>query len=197
LAGNSKEALDIMTTPTLISHRRALPFGRGDFDREIKWKNLTGLDKRKRQWNEREGRWGVREYVRVWIDVSKLDAMLAVRPSEYVGFAGKNGIIGKYAGVDDFVRSEKGALYMPRAGIHSPEGNTSYKGVEILDGRHRFAWMRDYGARALPVCAPADEAHEIAELVGTKLRLCRVRMWHIPERCYDWGRLNHRASGRA
>ena len=112
--------------------------------------------------------------------------MLAVRPSEYVGLAGKNGIIGKYAGVDDFVRSQKGALYMPKAGINSPEGNTSSNAVDILDGRHRFAWMRDHGARELPVCAPADEVHEIAELVGTKLRVCRVRMWHIRERCYDW-----------
>lgn len=109
--------------------------------------------------------------------------MLPLRPSEYVGFAGENGIRGKYTGVDDFVRSDKGALYMPKAGIYSPEGNTGQKIVYILDGRHRFAWMRDHGARALPVRTPADEAHEIAELVGTKLRVCRVRMWHIPERC--------------
>jgi hypothetical protein len=76
--------------------------GRHDVERDISWKKLTDLSKRKRYWNKREGRWDVREYVRVWIDVSKLDAMLAVGPYVYVGFAGKNGIIGKYAGVDDF-----------------------------------------------------------------------------------------------
>ncbi len=170
-----------MTSRTAISPR-ALPFGRDAHEREINWKNLTDFYKRRREWNEGEGRYVMREYVRVWIDVRKLDDMLRLRPSAYVGFAGQNGIHGKYAGVEEFVRSQKDALLMPRVGVHSP----SHKVVEILDGRHRFAWMRDHGARAIPVLAPADEAREIAKPVGTKLRVCRVTMWYIPERCYDW-----------
>jgi hypothetical protein len=176
---NSEDGPEFTTGASFVSRGR-------DFEREIRWKNLTGLSKRKRYWNEREGRSDVRECVRVWINISKLDAMLAVRPSEYVGFAGENGIIGKYAGVDDFVRSKNEALYMPTAGIHSPEGGAGHRIVYILDGRHRFAWMRDHDAEALPVSAPTEEAQEITKLVGTKLRVCRVMMWNIPERCYDW-----------
>jgi hypothetical protein len=166
-----------MTTPTHSYRAHAVPFGAGAAARDINWKNLTDFYKRRREWNEREDRWVMREYVRVWIDVSKLDAMLRLKQSDYVGFAGQDGILGKYTGVDEFVRSQKDALLMPRVGVHSP----SHKVVEILDGRHRFAWMRDHGAQALPVSAPADEVREIAKLVGTKLRVCRVTMRYIPE----------------
>jgi hypothetical protein len=100
--------------------------------------------------------------------------MLRLVPSDYGGFAGENGILGKYTGVDDFVRSGKEALYMPKAGTRSPAGYAGNKIAYILDGRHRFAWMRDHGAQALPVSAPADEALEIAKLVRTELRVCRV-----------------------
>ncbi len=169
-----------MTSRTAISPRGSL-FGRDDLERDIKWKNVTDYYKRRREWNEREGRYVVREYVRVWIDVSELDAMQRFKQSDYVGFAGQDGIAGKYTGVDEFVRSQKDALLMPRVRIHSP----GHEVVEIVDGRHRFAWVRDHGAQALPVLAPADEAREIEKLVGTKLRACRVTMWHIPEWRYD------------
>lgn len=53
-----------MTSPTSISYGRALPRGRGDVERIISWKNLTDLDKRKHEWNERECRWVRREYER-------------------------------------------------------------------------------------------------------------------------------------
>jgi hypothetical protein len=155
--------------------------GREDLEHDVSWQKLTRLSKRKWCWNKLE--W--REYVRVWIDVTKLDAMLRLVPSDYVGFAGENGILGKYTGVDDFVRSGKEALYMPKAGVRSHAGSAGDKIAYILDGRHRFAWMRDHGAQAIPVSAPADEALEIAKLVRTKFRVCRVTMRHIPEWRYD------------
>jgi len=119
---------------------------------------------------------------RVWLDVFKLEAMLRLEPSRHVGFAGENGIEGRYDGVDEFVASGE-ALDMPKVKI-SPDGCKGANGsgrVIIADGRHRFAWMRDHGAAALPAAVPADDADEVAKLIGTKARICRVTMWPIPE----------------
>jgi hypothetical protein len=66
-------------------------------------------------WKEKAA-WHDPKYVPVWIDVLKLDGMLPLGPLRHVGFAGEQGINGKYAGVDKFVRRCK-ALYMAEVGI--------------------------------------------------------------------------------
>jgi hypothetical protein len=48
--------------------------------------------------------------------------------------------------------------------------------VGISDGRHRFAWLRDHGAKALPVAAPIGDVNEVRRLVGSKARICCVTM---------------------
>jgi hypothetical protein len=140
--------------------------------------------------NLRSFRWRLnsREYrtthTRVWIDVQKLDAMLPLASKmHHVGFAGKNGIYGKYAGVDEFVRSSPGTtLYMPQARIEAADQKHPNQSiVYIFNGRHRFAWMRDHGARALPVEVLNSEAKEVARLIGTKNSSCLATMHHIPE----------------
>ena len=68
---------------------------------------------------------------------------------------------------------------MPQVGFHRASDN--HRTVYVQDGRHRFAWMRDHGAEALPVAVLADEARDVAKLVGTKNRICRVNMFYIPE----------------
>jgi hypothetical protein len=141
------------------------------------------------KWNERAFRLCDENYVPVyyepvWIDVRKLDALLPLASKmHHVGFAGKNGIRGKYTGVDNFVRSAgRKPLNMPsaeiqRACMEHPDQDIVY----LFNGRHRFAWMRDHGAQALPVAAPISEASEVARLVGSDARICRVRMSKIPE----------------
>ena len=127
--------------------------------------------------------WRGPEFTRVWVDVQKLDAMLSgpFGPFDHVLYAGKNGILGKYAGVDEFVASGKDALDMPEVGICSAHnGHVDHKIAYFRDGRHRFAWMRDHGALALPVAVRIDEARKVAELVGTNARVCRVTMSYIP-----------------
>lgn len=38
-------------------------------------------------------------------------------------------------------------------------------------GRHRFAWLRDHGVRAMPMQVSPDEANWFAEQIGTLLRV--------------------------
>jgi hypothetical protein len=138
-------------------------------------------------WDERASSYSCEwwEYVAAWIDVRKLDALLPLASNMWhVRFAGENGIAGKYTGVDKFVRSHKSTklFLMPEAKIERackehPDRDIIY----IFNGRHRFAWMRDHGAEALPVAVLKSEASEIAQLVGTDARVCRVTMLKIPE----------------
>jgi len=136
------------------------------------------------RWNERAFQLSREDYVPVWIDVQKLDAMLPFASNmHHVRFAGENGIGGKYTGVDEFVRSHKRkALSVPWVKIERAcEKHPDQDIVYIINGRHRFAWMRDHGAQSLPVGALVSEADEIVRLVGTKNRICRVNMQSIPE----------------
>jgi hypothetical protein len=127
----------------------------------------------------------------VWVDVWKLDAMLPRASNmRHVRFAGENGIGGKYAGVDAFLRRRpKEPVMMPEVRIEPANECHRAPIVFINNGRHRFAWMRDHGATALPVAALTSEATEVAQLVGTENRICRVTMCKIRE--FDWRRQPH------
>ena len=171
-----------------VQHVRR-PVLAADLERVIRWNERPFY---RRCWRERE------DYVPVWIDVQKLDAMLGLASNTvHVRFAGEDGILGKYNGVDRFVRPRRRtAIEMSRVEIEPAcEAHPDRRIVYIIDGRHRFAWMRDHGAEALPVAAPASEASEIAQLVGTEDRFCRVTMFRIPE--YDPHCLLTRAGRRA
>jgi hypothetical protein len=101
---------------------------------------------------------------------------------EHVRFAGENGIRGKYTGVDEFVRSHRRTLIlMPWAQIEPANAKHAEEIVHLFNGRHRFAWMRDHGAKTLPIAVLASEASQVAKLVGTEDRICRVTMARIPE----------------
>ena len=145
-------------------------------------KDLSAVPKRAIAWDERASGAVQGDYVPIWIDVRKLDALLPLASNMiHVGCAGENGVHGKYAGFDEFVRSHK-RISMPwvkieRACKEHPDQDIAY----ISNGRHRFAWMRDHGAQALPVSVLRSEANEVAQLVGTRARECRVTMDHIPE----------------
>ena len=51
-----------------------------------------------------------------------------------------------------------------------------YEGVVYFaDGRHRFAWCRDNGVKAMPVSVDTPgEAETIRKFFGSKSRTCRV-----------------------
>jgi hypothetical protein len=144
------------------------------------------------KWDERASKLRILyqgDYVPVWIDVRKLDALLPLASNMvYVRFAGENGILGKYTGVDRFVRrATRTPISIPPAQIERackehPDRDIVY----LFNGRHRFAWMRDHGAEALPVAVLKSEASRVAELVGTDARVCRVTMLKIPEWKPPW-----------
>ena len=122
------------------------------------------------RWGNLSRRWSYK-YQRVWVDVEKLQADFRLDIHGYVGLCGVGGIAGRYEGVDQFLTSGKGRLWMPEVYVHTQD---AHRVVRFYDGRHRFAWMRDHGAQALPVEAPIGEAREISRLVGSKARICRV-----------------------
>jgi len=123
----------------------------------IQWRNLS--------------RWYSSKYQRVWVDVGKLEANFQLDTGRYVGLFGLDGIDGKYEGVEQFLASGEGRLYMPTVCVRTKD---AHRFISLYDGRHRFAWLRDHGAQALPVEAPIGEAREVTRLVGSKARLCRV-----------------------
>ncbi len=46
--------------------------------------------------------------------------------------------------------------------------------VRFTDGRHRFAWVRDHGATALPVATAPDRAERMRTLFGAEDEICQV-----------------------
>ena len=96
------------------------------------------------------------EYTTVVVDVAKADADLALEPSSYVGPGGSGAAIGgRYEEFARFLAEAKAkglAIEQPRAFI----GTDGRFGLG--DGRHRFAVLRDQGARAIPVSVRKDQA---------------------------------------
>jgi hypothetical protein len=104
----------------------------------------------------------------VWLAVPLVEASFALDRSHYVGPYGAGaGQRGRYENIGRHFLSGR-PIWMPHLGL-SPEGT-----IEFTDGRHRFAWIRDHGAVALPVTADPDGAAALVERYGTHLRECRV-----------------------
>ena len=100
----------------------------------------------------------------VWVDAIKLDAAWKRDKADHIGpcVSGPgNGSRHKYQRFGCWVLNNRRKVRMPYV---------SYRrgAVSFTDGRHRFAWMRDRGERALPVIASCREAPTIARLFGTR-----------------------------
>jgi hypothetical protein len=52
--------------------------------------------------------------------------------------------------------------------------------IVFSDGRHRFAWLRDHGVRALPVTVSPDIEVEVRRRFGTKSRISRPSLEPTP-----------------
>ena len=105
----------------------------------------------------------------VWVDVARIDAAFARDTSHYVGVRGCGaGQPTRYANIGR--RMQAGLpIWMPQLHLHD-DGV-----IRFTDGRHRFAWVRDHGATALPVATSLDAAAILASQFGSPLRECRVR----------------------
>jgi hypothetical protein len=105
----------------------------------------------------------------VWIDVDKVDRLWRFDGSFYIGRGGvgQSASPSRYARVGDWVTQRFGAMWMSLLVFE--------KGVvSFTDGRHRFAWMRDHGARALPVSVYPGDGERISRALGSKLKACRI-----------------------
>ena len=115
---------------------------------------------------------GREDYAVVWVDVAKLDEAWARDSNFYVGPEGRlNGIKGRYPRFDAWVR-EGHPVEMSEVGFDShPSGRPFF-----CNGRHRYSWMRDHGAQALPVVTDPERAEEFAARYGTSLHRTVVKL---------------------
>lgn len=104
----------------------------------------------------------------VWIDITKLDRSFQQDTGFYVGPGGEGGIDDRYDRFGEWL-----AQGIP---VKMPEVGLNWRGeIGFGNGRHRYAWMRDHGAKALPVTVPAEEADDIRRRFGTRLRATVLR----------------------
>lgn len=102
-----------------------------------------------------------------WVDVAALERSFAAG-DQYVGRGGAGcGQAGRYENVGRHIMSGRD-IWMPLVSLRE-NGR-----IRFTDGRHRFAWVRDHGAAALPVTIDPAKVERLAALFGTKLRVCEV-----------------------
>lgn len=105
----------------------------------------------------------------VWLDIGKVEASFRIDRNYYVGPCGAGaGQQTRYDHVGQFIQGGS-AVWMPDLSIDEDET------VSFGDGRHRFAWVRDHGAQAIPVTTGPETAERLTTLFGTPLTACHVR----------------------
>jgi hypothetical protein len=105
----------------------------------------------------------------VWVSVARLDASWHHHVSYYVGphaTGPGNAMPSRYKRFGEWL-AEGRQVWMPHIGL-------SGRHVSFSDGRHRFAWLRDNGVKALPVTVSPQIAAEIQRRFGTKTRISRL-----------------------
>ena len=111
--------------------------------------------------------WGGGEPV-VWLDVSKADLAWRKAKGFYIP-PGAPDHRGRYEKFGEWLLRANRVVWMPTAVL--------YRGrLEFTDGRHRFAWLRDHGAEAIPVTTDRTPrwAARLQTKLGTELRATRI-----------------------
>jgi hypothetical protein len=107
-----------------------------------------------------------RGYRTVHVDVGKVENSFARDEGSHVGPGGKGGIPGRYEEFQRFLhqaRTEGTPIEQPRLALSESTG-----AVAFANGRHRFAVLRDMGAKTIPVTVPLRDARKIQERYGVK-----------------------------
>jgi SPP1 gp7 family putative phage head morphogenesis protein len=96
------------------------------------------------------------------VDVARFDKAFAKDPSFYVGLDGEGGIGKRYANVAEYINTNKA---MEASTVYvRPDGY-----VGFINGRHRYAYLRDVGVTQIPVALDEEAAANAAKagyLVG-------------------------------
>lgn len=103
----------------------------------------------------------------VWLDIKAADACWQ-KDNLYIP-PGAPDHRGKYDRFGRWVKDPPVPVEMPHVAV-AENGSLSF-----TNGRHRFAWVRDHGARAIPCTIWRGQARRLVKLAGTTLRLCEVR----------------------
>lgn len=95
----------------------------------------------------------------VYVDVKTFDKAFSKERDYYIGKGGVNSIGGRYKMFGMFIDGGEmdGIPFEPHDEIESPEVYIDSDGrVSFTNGRHRWAWLRDQGAKRIPVTMPED-----------------------------------------
>ncbi len=100
----------------------------------------------------------------VWVDVAKIEAGWRKDRDMYIGPGGTGNVIGqRYPRFDMWMAD--------RLPVEMSEISLGHNNIPAFtNGRHRWAWMRDHGAVAMPVVSDAAQAAEFLKLYGTDQR---------------------------
>lgn len=99
----------------------------------------------------------------VWVDTKKFDDAW-MRSDQWVSPGGRTGAQGqRYPRIGEWIKAGNSIAMC----VANRDGET----VCFTDGRHRFAWLRDHGVRAMPMQVSPNEAEWFAEQLGTPLRV--------------------------
>lgn len=110
----------------------------------------------------------------VWIDVAKLDRVWR-HSSGYVGVAGtgRDDVTRRrYVKFGKWILRRTQPIHMPHLGFVAGE-------VGFVNGRHRFAWLRDHGVSALPVTTHPENTGRLRREFGSSRRQsCITSPWN-------------------
>ena len=85
----------------------------------------------------------------VWIDVAKVDLAWAISENYVSKGGGCAGIPERY--------EQFGIWFELKVPIQIACIDLLDEAIEFIDGRHRFAWLRDHGVKIMPVHVPQDK----------------------------------------
>jgi hypothetical protein len=115
--------------------------------------------------------WDVEPDAQIWVGVALVETSF-IAGDQYVGPEGSgHGQAGRYENIGRHILSGH-PLGMPAIAL------TEAGQIRFSDGRHRFAWVRDHGAAALPVMVDPAMAGRLSTLFGSSLRACEIS---VPE----------------
>jgi len=129
------------------------------------------ITKREIAW--RPERFAKDDYEVVWLDIAKFDELWRGEIGFYIERDpdAEKGIDNRYLNVGNWIMAGNDV------DLPSVSGDDYFASTELagfVDGRHRFAWVRDHGAKAIPVIMDKDKCAEIKRRCGTDERICQV-----------------------
>ncbi len=108
----------------------------------------------------------------VWVEVVKLDeCWRSHAPREYLAQGNGHRETFQYLGA---AIRDRAVLRMPR--LRFTDAQRPFQRIDFLDGRHRFAFVRDHGGAFMPVTIARAEVPRAKTLFGATAWRCEVKV---------------------